>query len=113
MPPRWWGPFTFRDRTLLKLLALGRGAPVHLDRLVEGLWPQQMPARLSDEVGVLVSRLRSVLGAQRLRRTEAGWSLALDWLDIVELGARSQQARERLRAGRPGPARAAAAAVAR
>ena len=74
-----------KSRTALKVLALSRGRPVSVDRLVECLWPGQPPARPAAEVSVLVSRLRSVLGAERLVRSDAGYRLDLDWLDLDAL----------------------------
>jgi DNA-binding SARP family transcriptional activator len=99
-----------KARTLVKVLALARGAAVPVDTVVEALWPDDalVPARPVEQVGVLVSRLRSVLGAERLRRSDAGWALAVDWLDIAELEARVDEAAARLAAGNPAAARAAA-----
>jgi hypothetical protein len=98
-----------KARTLVKVLALGRGGAVPADRVVDALWPgDDLPARPVDQVGVLVSRLRSVLGADRLRRLDAGWSLAVDWFDVAELEARVDEAAARMMAGNPGAARAAA-----
>lgn len=96
----------------MKVLALGRGAPIAADKVVEALWPgDDVPAKPVEQVGVLVSRLRSVLGAERLSRTDAGWALAVDWLDVVELEERVDEAAARLAAGNPGAARAAARAA--
>ena len=94
----------------MKVLALARGAAVPVDTVVEALWPDDddVPARPVEQVGVLVSRLRSVLGGDRLRRSDAGWSLEVDWLDVAELEARVDEAAARLAAGNPTAARAAA-----
>ena len=101
-----------KARTLVKVLALARGGPVRADALIDALWPgEDMPARPTDQVGVLVSRLRSVLGAERLRRVDAGWALAVDWLDVAELEGRVEEAAARLAAGNMGAARAAARAA--
>jgi DNA-binding SARP family transcriptional activator len=99
-----------KARTLVKVLALARGVAVPVDTVVEALWPDDddMPARPVEQVGVLVSRLRSVLGGDRLRRSDAGWSLEIDWLDVAELEARVDEAAARLTAGNPTAARAAA-----
>lgn len=101
-----------KARTLIKVLALGRGAPVAADAVVEALWPDDdLPSKPVEQVGVLVSRLRSVLGPERLSRSDAGWSLAADWLDVDELEARVDEAAARLAAGNPAAARAAARAA--
>jgi DNA-binding SARP family transcriptional activator len=101
-----------KARTLVKMLALARGSAVSADAVVEALWPgDDLPAKPVEQVGVLVSRLRSVLGADRLPRTDAGWTLAVDWLDVVELEARVDEAVARIAAGNPTAARAAARAA--
>jgi DNA-binding SARP family transcriptional activator/tetratricopeptide (TPR) repeat protein len=99
-----------KARTLVKVLALARGAPVASDVLIEALWPGAAPAHPADQVSVLVSRLRSVLGADRLRHVDAGYALHADWLDLTEFDARAADAMARLRAG--GFAGASAAALA-
>ncbi len=101
-----------KARTLVKVLALARGAPVSPDAVVDALWPGDgLPAKPMDQVGVLVSRLRSALGPGCLVRSGAGWSLAVDWLDVAELDARVEEAAARLAAGNPGAARAAVRAA--
>src|SRR5882762_5715785 len=75
-----------KARTLVKVLALARGGPVTADAVIEAVWPgDDVPAKPMEQIGVLVSRLRSVLGGERLLRTDAGWALTVDWLDIAEL----------------------------
>ena len=101
-----------KARTLVKILALARGRRVSADRISDVLWPDgDGPARPGDQIGVLVSRLRSVLGTDRLRRTDGGWVLVADWLDVAELEARVEEAGARLAAGSAGAARAAAQAA--
>ena len=60
-----------KARTLLKVLALARGKPVTVDHLIDCLWPEDeaAPSRPDEQVSVLVSRLRAVLGSERLPRT--------------------------------------------
>jgi DNA-binding SARP family transcriptional activator len=100
-----------KGRLLLKVLAAARGAPVPVDRLAEVLWGEDQPARPADQVGVLVSRLRGVLGAHRLPRSDAGYALLADWTDVAALLELSAAAAEALEAGRVGAARAAADAA--
>lgn len=100
-----------KGRLLLKVLALARGRSVSPDRLAEILWGESQPARPAGQVGVLVSRLRAVLGADRLQRTDAGYALVADWLDLDELAARVTEAADALGSGRLGAARAAAEAA--
>lgn len=98
-----------KARTLVEVLALARGAVVPAERIADALWPADPPARPTEQIGVLVSRLRAVLGSERFIRTDAGWSLAVDWLDADELETRVDEAAARMAAGSP----AAALAVAR
>jgi DNA-binding SARP family transcriptional activator/tetratricopeptide (TPR) repeat protein len=100
-----------KARTLLKALALARGRPVAVDSLVEWLWPRSPPASPADQVSVLVSRLRGVLGANRLVRSDAGYALTIDWLDLDALAELVEEASRRLVAGSPGLAGAAAHAA--
>ena len=53
-----------KARTLLAALAVAQGAPVGVDVLAEILWADDLPAKPSEQVGVLVSRLR---GSHRRR----------------------------------------------
>ncbi len=101
-----------KARLLLKLLACERGGAVSTDRIVDALWGADAPAKPADQISVLVSRMRSVLGG-RIDRTDDGYTLLYDWLDLDELIERSREAVTRLAAGRTGAARAAAAAAVR
>ena len=97
-----------KGRTLLKLLALADHQPVSVDRIADVLWGDEQPSRPSEQVGVLVSRLRGVLGADRLTRSDSGYALATDWLDVSELAGLTDVAARALGEGRVGAARAAA-----
>ncbi len=97
-----------KQRTLLRMLALGRGDPVAVDRLAEGLWPERLPARPSDQVGVLVSRLRAVLGRERVTRGDAGYALCADWIDLVAFEQLAGEARRRQSEDQPAAAWTAA-----
>ena len=85
-----------KARTLLKILALARGKPVSVDRLADCLWGDVAPARPADQISVLVSRLRAVLGAERLVRTDAGYALVYDWLDLDAMDDLAVEARRRM-----------------
>ena len=74
-----------KARTLLGVLTLARGAPVGVDVLAEVLWGDDLPTRPADQVGVLVSRLRGVLGPERLPRHDAGYAFEPDWVDVWEI----------------------------
>ncbi|HEY7938387.1 MAG TPA: BTAD domain-containing putative transcriptional regulator, partial [Acidimicrobiales bacterium] len=100
-----------KARTLLKMLALERGRAVTAETLAERLWPDVAPANPTEQVRVLVSRLRGVLGAERLPRTDAGYALLAEWLDLDALAELVADARRRIASGAPGSARAACTAA--
>ncbi|GAA3817225.1 ATP-binding protein [Nocardioides panacisoli] len=88
-----------KTRTLLQLLALARGRSVRTDALAEALWGDVPPARPADQVAVLASRLRRLLGRERVLRGDGGYRLAADWLDLLELDAVVTEAERRSAAG--------------
>jgi DNA-binding SARP family transcriptional activator len=102
-----------KARTLLKLLALARGRPVAVDTIVDALWPEgtDAPARPAEQVSVLVSRLRGGLGTERIPRTDAGYALVYDWLDVDAATELVAEAERRLHAGGVAMARTAAGAA--
>jgi DNA-binding SARP family transcriptional activator/tetratricopeptide (TPR) repeat protein len=100
-----------KARTLLAALALARGDPLGVDRLVEVVWGDEPPARPADQLGVLVSRLRRVLGAGSIPRLGDGYALRAGWLDLAELEERAADAAARLRSRAPGAALASARAA--
>jgi DNA-binding SARP family transcriptional activator len=101
-----------KQRSLLRALALAAGAPVAVDRLSERLWPGHLPARPADQVGVLVSRLRGVLGAARITRSDVGYALAADWVDVVALEQLAAEAERQLSDDRAATAASAGVALA-
>jgi DNA-binding SARP family transcriptional activator/tetratricopeptide (TPR) repeat protein len=100
-----------KARTLLKLLAVARGEVVAVDRAADVLWGLELPAKPAEQVGVLVSRLRGVLGADHLIHRSGGYSLAGAWLDIDEIDRRVEEASSAQSDGRLAVARAAADAA--
>ena len=74
-------------RTLLKRLALECGGTVLPDRLVDAVWPTDRPTRPERDLHVLVSRVRAVVGAERVLRRDGGYAFAADWWDVDELAA--------------------------
>ena len=100
-----------KARTLIKVLAVARGQPVPVPRLVDCLWPDRPPARPSQQISVLVSRLRAVLGAERLPRSDAGYQLLADWIDLDVANHLATAAARRLAAQNYASARLAAEAA--
>ena len=99
-----------QQRTFLKILALHHGRPVSVDHLTQCLWGDAAPARSAEQLSVLASRLRALLGAERIERTDAGYKLTLDWLDLDALGEYAAEAERRLAQDALVAARTAAAA---
>jgi DNA-binding SARP family transcriptional activator len=99
-----------KARTLLRLLALGRGRFVPVDALVDCLWGDQLPTSPADQLSVLMSRLRAALGRERFERGDAGYRLHYDWLDADELTDIVAELELRLGAGNAAAAAAAARA---
>lgn len=100
-----------KARTLIKVLAVARGQPVPVPRLVDCLWPDRPPARPSQQISVLISRLRSVLGPDRLPRSDAGYQLLADWIDLDVANHLATAASRRLAAQNYASARLAAEAA--
>ncbi|MFF8729016.1 ATP-binding protein [Streptomyces sp. NPDC015171] len=90
-----------RLRGLLALLAEDLRTGCSTGRLVEGLWDEDLPERPGKAVQILVSRLRSQLGAELIVSTPAGYRLALDetQVDSSALLLRETASAERARAG--------------
>ena len=66
------------------------------------------PARPDDQLAVLMSRLRSVLGRDRIEHHDGGYLLRCDWLDAAELAKLTDEADRRRGAGNTVGAAAAA-----
>ncbi len=100
-----------KGRLALCVLALAEGQPVPSDVLVDALWGYTPPARPEDQVAVLMSRLRSVLGRERIPHRDGGYQLNCDWLDATELAALTEEMERRQQAGNVLGAAAAARVV--
>jgi DNA-binding SARP family transcriptional activator len=84
-----------RQRSLLALLALGGGAPVSRDRLIDELWGERPPASAVSALHVHLSKLRALLGGL-LVLDAGGYALRPDdiELDVSRFDALVEQARE-------------------
>jgi predicted ATPase/DNA-binding SARP family transcriptional activator len=83
-----------RQRTLLALLLMARGAPVSRDRLIDELWGERPPASAVSALHVHLSKLRDLLG-DLLVREPSGYSLRAGQfeLDCAQFDALVEQAR--------------------
>ncbi|GAB2626634.1 hypothetical protein GCM10027168_68010 [Streptomyces capparidis] len=90
-----------RLRGLLALLAGDLRAGCSTERLVAGLWPDELPERPGKAVQVLVSRARARLGADVIASTPTGYRLTLaeEQVDASALLLRAAAGADRARAG--------------
>jgi DNA-binding SARP family transcriptional activator len=88
-----------KGRLALCVLALAGGQVVPADVLVDTLWGDTPPAQPEDQLAVLISRLRSVLGRDRIQHRDRGYLLVCDWLDASELAALTEEMDRRRGAG--------------
>ena len=88
-----------KARLTLQLIALGAGRAVPTGVLIDALWDTAPPARPEDQLAVLVSRLRSVLGRERIEHRDQGYLLHCDWLDATELSVLTREVETRRAAG--------------
>ncbi|MET9786706.1 ATP-binding protein [Streptomyces canus] len=90
-----------RLRGLLALLAQDLRTGCSTGRLAEGLWPEERPERPAKAVQVLVSRLRTQVGADLVVSTPTGYRLALEerQVDSSALALHEVASAERARGG--------------
>ncbi|MFC9502232.1 ATP-binding protein [Streptomyces sp. NPDC057002] len=90
-----------RLRNLLALLAGDLRTGCSTDRLVAGLWPEELPERPGKALQVLVSRARGQLGADVIAGTPTGYRLTLadDQVDSAALLRHAAAGADRARAG--------------
>ena len=66
-----------RAASLLALLAVDAGHLVPIDRIIDDLWPDGAPAKAKENVASLVSRLRRIVGRDRIEGSRSGYRLVL------------------------------------
>ncbi len=81
-------------RVVLASLLLAVNQPVGLDALADQLWTERPPARPHGTLHTYVSRLRRVLGADRIKTDQAGYVLRADarTIDLHQFRALRTQA---------------------
>jgi DNA-binding SARP family transcriptional activator/tetratricopeptide (TPR) repeat protein len=100
-----------KARTALKALAIAGGRAVSVDSLTEVLWPDDRPRDPPAQLAVIMSRLRRVLGSDRITYGDNGYALRADWLDLTAAAMLTAEAERRLRGDSPAAALAAARAA--
>ncbi len=88
-----------KARLALQLLAMAEGQAVSPGVLIDTLWDTAPPARPEEQLAVLMSRLRSVLGRDRIEHRDRGYLLHCDWLDATELAMLTGEVESRRAAG--------------
>ena len=90
-----------KQRALLALLLLDANGPVSRDRLIEGLWGERPPATAGHTLDNYISRLRKVLGRERLSTRAPGYVLQTDAdeLDLDRFERLFREGREALARG--------------
>jgi ABC-type transport system substrate-binding protein/DNA-binding SARP family transcriptional activator len=90
-----------KQRAALAMLLLNANAPVSRDRLLEAVWGDEPPPGATRSLDSYVSRLRGLLGDDRIVRQAPGYSLRVDAgeLDLVRFDALVEQAAARRAAG--------------
>lgn len=76
-----------KARMLLRLLATARGRTVSAESLIDALWPEGGPSRPGDQLSVLASRIRRVLGRDTVTHVDRGYRLSGVSIDLDELDA--------------------------
>ena len=83
-----------KQRALLAFLLLHANEPVSRDRLIEALWGERPPSRADASLDSYISRLRKLLGAERVVRTSSGYLLEVE-PDALDLDRFERLVRER------------------
>src|SRR5215471_18648161 len=96
-----------KQRTLLALLLLNANEVVSRDRLVDTLWGERAAESAQRSLDTYVSRLRALLGGDRIERRPPGYRLRLEpgELDLERFEALLEQGRTAAAAGDPAAAR--------
>jgi peptide/nickel transport system substrate-binding protein len=95
-----------KQRALLAVLVLHAGEVVSTDRLIDAVWGERPPASASNSVHIYVSRLRKLLGNDRLETRGHGYRLSVDseQLDLARFERLLGEGRTLLATGDPAAA---------
>jgi DNA-binding SARP family transcriptional activator/ABC-type transport system substrate-binding protein/streptogramin lyase len=96
-----------KQRALLALLLLNGNAVVSRDRLIDGLWGERPPSSAQRSLDTYVSRLRAVVGNERIERRTPGYLLHVEpgELDLDRFEALLEEGRAASAAGDAAAAR--------
>ncbi|OXM67996.1 AfsR/SARP family transcriptional regulator [Amycolatopsis vastitatis] len=95
-PGRWLALRGDRQRTLLAVLLLHANQPVHVDVLVEALWPGGPPKSHASNLHTYLSRLRERIDGLRIEHGPLGYRLRVepDELDLLVFRSAVAEARQ-------------------
>lgn len=88
-----------KARALLRLLARADGRPLSSASLSDALWGDRPPARPADQVAVLASRVRRLLGRDAVRHEDGGYRLVGVQTDLGMLRTLVDEVERRRSAG--------------
>ena len=90
-----------KPRALLVILLLEANKPVSRDRLIDGLWGERAPPTAQRSLDTYISRLRSLLGPDRIVRRPPGYLVRVEdgELDLDRFDALLEQARAAILSG--------------
>jgi peptide/nickel transport system substrate-binding protein len=96
-----------KQRALLSLLLLSLNEAVSRDRLIDSLWGERAPTSAQRSLDTYVSRLRALLGADRIERHPPGYLLRVEpgELDLERFEALLEQGRAAAAADDPAAAK--------
>ncbi len=96
-----------KQRALLALLLLDGNEVVSRDRLIDGVWGERAPESAQRSLDTYVSRLRALLGGDRIERHQPGYRLRVEpgELDLERFEALLEQGRAASAARDPAAAR--------
>jgi DNA-binding SARP family transcriptional activator len=96
-----------KQRALLALLLLNRNEVVSRDRLIDSLWGERAPASAQRSLDTYVSRLRALVGSDRIERHPPGYLLRVEpgEFDVDHFEALLEQGREAAATGDSATAR--------
>jgi DNA-binding SARP family transcriptional activator len=85
-----------RPRTLLALLIASAGSPVSNERLIDGIWGEDLPARPRKALQVMVANLRKALGPEMITTGPGGYRIDSNAMtvDASEFEQRARSATE-------------------
>jgi predicted ATPase/DNA-binding SARP family transcriptional activator len=96
-------PRARKERAFLAALLLQANAVVPISRLADSIWAGEPPVTFEHGLHVYASRIRKLVGPDRLERCDSGYRLAVEpWeFDVTEFEGRAESGRSALAAGAP------------